>query len=163
MTSPASRTVIAAKLVADEFKALEAEAKARVLELSKETGATTFTVKDDDDTKLGTVSVSDGKTSAEITNEAALYQWVKKNRPDQLVEVIAPAYLKALLKAAVESGDGVAVDEDSGEVIPGIEVSVGDPYVSSRPNADAKARMRELVAGSKLLGLAGGGTDGEAA
>lgn len=154
MTSPAPRTVIAAKLIGDQLKAIEQAAKADVLELSEATGGTTFTVKDDDGTKLGTVSKSDGRSSAKVVNEAALYQWVKANRPDQLVEVIAPAYLKSVLASALEHGD--AVDEGTGEVIPGIEVTQGAPFVAARPTPEAKARMSELLKGSALLELAGG-------
>jgi hypothetical protein len=153
MTSPAPRTVIAAKLIADELKAVEMAAKADVLELSEETGGTTFTVKDDDGTKLGTVSKSEGRTSVKVVNEAALYQWVKANRPDQLVKVIAPAYVKSLIALALEHGD--AVDETTGEVIPGLEVTTGAPFVAARPTPEAKARMHELFQGSSLLELAG--------
>lgn len=157
MSALIPRRVIAAKLVADELKNIEKAAKAEAVKLSEATGATTFTVKDDDGTKLGTVSVSDGKKTAKVSDESALLAWVKANRPDQLRYVVEPAYIDALKKLAVEHGS--AVDKDTGEVIPGIEVTEGDPFASARPTAEAKALMHDLLAGSSLLELAGGETD----
>lgn len=156
MSNPTVRRVIAAKLVADELKDIERAAKADLMELADATGATSFTAKDDDGTKLGTVSKSEGRVSAKVVDDDALLAWVKANRPDQLRQVVEDAYVKALLKTAVENGD--AVDERTGEVIPGIEVTQAAPFVSARPTAEAKALMKGLLASSTLLELAGGET-----
>lgn len=156
MSALIPRRVIAAKLVADELKEIERTAKAELMELADAVGATSFTVKDDDGTKLGTVSKSEGRVAAKVVDEAALLAWVKANRPDQLRQVVEDAYVKALLKSAVENGD--AVDVETGEIIPGIEVMQGSPFVSARPTPEAKARMKDLLAGSPLLELAGGET-----
>jgi hypothetical protein len=152
-----AKRVVAAKLVGDEIKAIERDAKAELLEQMQHLGVRTLDVEGDDGTKLAVVSKAKGRTSAKV-DESALLAWVKANRPDQIREVVEPAYIDALKKLAVEHG--AAVDETTGEVIPGIEVDTGDPSVSARPTADAKALMRDLLKGSPLLELAGGGTDG---
>jgi hypothetical protein len=148
-----AKRVVAAKLVGDEIKNIEKQAKAELLEQMEAVGARTLDVEGDDDVKLAVISKAKGRTSAKV-DESALLAWVKANRPDQLREVVAPAYIESLKKHAVEHG--AAVDEATGEVIPGIEVDTSDPSVSTRPTADARALMRDLLKGSPLLELAGG-------
>jgi hypothetical protein len=153
-----ARTVVAAAALGAQAKAVEKAAKAELLELCGKTGATTLKVKDDDGTALATISMSEGRKSADVTNETALLAWVRKNRPDHIRETVADGYVKSLLKLALENG--AAVDEDTGEVIPGIDVSQGDPYISATTSAAAKERMGHLLRGSGLLELTGGDTDG---
>jgi hypothetical protein len=150
-----AKRVVAAKLVGDEIKNIEKAAKADLLEQMGDLGARTLDVEADG-VKLAVISKTAGKVAAKVVDEAALLKWVTANRPDQLRQVVHEAYVKSLLKSAAEQGD--AVDEDTGEVIPGIEVTAGDPYVSARPTAEARARMKDLLAGSDLLELAGGET-----
>lgn len=150
-----AKRVVAAKLVGDEIKNIERQAKAELLEQMADIGVRTLDVTGDDGAALATVSKAKGRTTAKV-NDVELLAWVKANRPDQIREVVAPAYIETLKKLAVESGDGVASTED-GDVIPGITVDTGDPSVSARPTAEAKALMRELLQGSPLLELAGGG------
>lgn len=149
-----AKRVVAAKLVGDEIKNIEKAAKGELLDQMRDLGVRSLDVEGDGGVKLAVVSKTAGRTSAKVVDEAALLRWVKVHRPDQLVQVVADAYVKAVLKTAVEHGD--AVDEETGEVIPGIEVTEGDPFVSARPTPEAKARMRELLHGSGLLELAGG-------
>lgn len=150
-----AKRVVAAKLVGDEIKAIEKDAKAELLEQMQNLGVRTLDVEGDDGTKLAVVSKSKGRTTA-VVDESVLLAWVKANRPDQIREVVEPAYIDALKKLAVAHGS--AVDESTGEVIPGIEVDTSDPSVSTRPTADAKVLMRDLLKGSSLLELAGGET-----
>ncbi|THV25977.1 hypothetical protein [Glycomyces paridis] len=148
-----ARRVVAAKLVGDEIKNIERAAKAELLEEMKALGVRTLDVEGDDGEKLAAVSRAKGRTTAKV-NESALLAWVKANRPDQIREVVAPAYIETLKKLAIEHG--AAVDATTGEVIPGIEVETADPSVTTRPTAEARALMRDLLKGSPLLELAGG-------
>lgn len=148
-----AKRVVAAKLVGDEIKNIEKAAKGELLEQMSGLGVRSLDVEVDD-VKLAVISKTAGKLSAKVTDEAALLKWVKANRSDQLRQVVEDAYVKALLKSAVENG--AAVDEETGEVIPGIEVAQGAPFVSARPTAEAKALMSDLLKGSPLLELAGG-------
>lgn len=150
-----AKRVVAAKLVGDEIKNIEKAAKADLLEQMGDLGVRTLDVESDG-VKLAVISKTAGKVAAKVVDEAALLKWVTANRPDQLRQIVHEAFVKSLLKSAAEQGD--AVDEKTGEVIPGIEVTAGDPYVSARPTAEARARMKDLLAGSDLLELAGGET-----
>jgi hypothetical protein len=73
------------------------------------------------DTPVGTVTVTHGRVAARITDPRALLAWVKANHPTEVVttQEVRSSFVVALLKRA----------KDSGEVVPGIDVSQGDPYL----------------------------------
>jgi hypothetical protein len=156
-----ARTVVAAKLVADEIKARGDEAKAELLYEMTAAGAERVRVTDEDGTDLGPVTVGAGRVSAAVVDEAAFVEWVAATYPEAIVRTVSPDVRLRLLNAAKKAGE--PVDVATGEVIPGVDITQGANYVSARPSAEAKERMRELLNGSRLLELAGGGTDGEAA
>jgi len=141
--------VMAGKLITDELKG-RAE-RAELVEILSGDDVQQAPVRDVDGVELGKVSLCGGTAKAKVVDEAALLRWVKANRSDQIREVVEPAFVRAVLKAA--EAEGVAVDESTGEVIPGIEAVEGDPYVKVTPNATAKDRMAELIHESGLLGL----------
>jgi hypothetical protein len=151
-----ARTVVAAKLVSDEIKARGDAAKAELLESMAAAGAERIRVTDEDGTDLGPVSLGAGRTSAAVVDEDAFAAWVKANYPEAIVSTVDPDMRLRLLNAAKKAGE--PVDVGTGEVIPGVEITQGAAYVSARPTAEAKVRMRELLAGSGLLELAGGET-----
>jgi hypothetical protein len=82
-----------------------------------------------DGSDIGTVSVVDGKTSAKVTNPAALLKWVQVNAPDEVEQVpqVRESYLGALL-ARCENVDGAAMHAKTGELLPGVRFETGDPY-----------------------------------
>lgn len=92
-----------------------------------------------DDEVVGAVTVVNGRRTARVVDAAALLAWVKDNRPTevQTVESVRSSYVTAVLSAAKDLG--VAVDSITGELVPGIEVTVGDPYPMIRLTADADA------------------------
>jgi hypothetical protein len=141
--------ILAGKLLADGLKGT-AE-RAELAELMADDDDKQKPIRDAEGTELGTATLSGGKEQAKVTNEAELLEWVKVNRPDQLRQVVEPAYVKALLNAADK--EGAAVDETTGEVIPGIEVETTKAFVNIRPNDLARERMAALVAESGLLQL----------
>jgi hypothetical protein len=154
-----AKRAVAAKLVADQIKDVEKQAKAELLDACQESGARTIDVTDDDGTKLATVSKAAGKAKAAVVDGDAFEEWIGKNYPDAVttITVIDPDLELRLLNAATAAGE--AVDTSTGEVIPGVEIKAGSEYITARPTSEAKAKMRDLLAGSGLLELAGGGTD----
>jgi len=156
-----ARHAVAAGLVAGQIKDIEKQAKAELLEACKVTGTRTLDVEDEDGTKLATVSKASGKAKAAVVDEEEFEAWVKANYPDAVttVTVIDPDMKLRLLNAATAAGE--PVDVETGEVIPGVEIKEGSVYITSRPTAEAKERMKTLLAGSSLLELAGGETGAE--
>lgn len=113
-----------------------------------------------DGTPLGTVGMVKGRTTATIDNDAALTAWVEDNHPGEIETVrrVRPGYVKKLLDAAKVKG--AAVDAH-GEVIPGILVGEGDPYLSVRLADDAEqAVVSALESGFQPLALPAGDGDG---
>lgn len=84
------------------------------------------------DVPVGTVTVTHGRVAARITDPRALLAWVKANHPTEVVAVeeVRSSFVTVLLKRA----------KDCGEVIPGVEVSTGDPYLLA-PVDDAASQV----------------------
>lgn len=141
--------IMAGTLITGELKGRDE--RAELVEIMTADDVEQVPVRDADGVDLGKASLCNATAKARVVDEAALLAWVKANRPDQIRETVEPAYVKALLKQF--EAEGVAADEDTGEVIPGIELAEGKPYVKVTPNAFAKDRMSELIHESGLLQL----------
>lgn len=107
-----------------------------------------------DGTRIGTVKRSKPKRSPAVVDEAALLAWVKVNRPEEIVEVVAAAFVDYLKCQARKYG--VAVYEPTGEIVPGIEMRVGESSYLPQPDPDmvavVRAKFAELI-GRGLLAL----------
>jgi hypothetical protein len=90
-----------------------------------------------DGADIGTVSVVAGKTTAKVTNPAALLEWVKINAPDEVETVarVRESYVGALL-ARCENVDGAAMHAKTGELLPGVRFDTGDPYARVTQTAE---------------------------
>lgn len=160
----AARVVMATRLIGDVVKDETDAAKVTVRELMQQTGAEKLRVTDDAGNNLGTVSLTAGRVSARVVDEAAFLAWVVHNHPDETQTVVREAFRRKVLDSATskaEHGNPTAVGPD-GEVVPGVEVVHGVPYVSCRPTPEARDRMRTMLANSGLLALAAGGERDEA-
>lgn len=112
----------------------------------------------DDGTKLGKVSYVSGRNSATVTDERALLAWTKANRPDEVVSTVRESFV-TYLKDSAKRHDGFAVDESTGEIVPGMSMREGNPYIMFRAEKGSgeviAARWRELL-GDALKALPGG-------
>lgn len=97
----------------------------------------------DDNLDFGTVSVVGGGKVARVTDERALFEWVRKNRPDELSQIINPAFVESIKKICED--EGVAVYKPTGEVIPGVELVDGTKTLRISPTRDATEGARRLV------------------
>jgi hypothetical protein len=108
-----------------------------------------------DGADIGTVSVVDGKTTAKVTNPAALLEWVKVNAPDEVETVarVRDSYVGALL-ARCENVDGAAMHAKTGELLPGVAFETGDPYARVTQTHDqAEAFVNAYNAGELVIPL----------
>lgn len=89
---------------------------------------------------LGTWSQGISKEAPVVADPAALVDWVRDRYPSEVVEVVNPAFQKALLARLVPVGDAVLVRE-TGEVVPGLAVRPGGRPLTMRfnPAGDALA------------------------
>lgn len=84
----------------------------------------------DDGTKLGKVSMASGRDTPTVVNERLFTKWVKENYPTEIIETVAATFQNQIFAAA--KAYGAAVDPATGEVIPGVELRTGQPYISFR-------------------------------
>jgi hypothetical protein len=96
---------------------------------------------------LGKATKTAGRTKLVVTDEMKLRYWVAVNHPSELIQSVNPAYLKALESTAREVG---AVIDKDGEVVPGVELVHGDPYVSVRKEKDAPFVVAQLLSGGRI-------------
>ena len=146
----AARKVAAAKLIADVVKAEGDAAKATVEAAMESLGVERLRGADDAGGAAGTLTRSCRRPAARVTDEAAFFAWVAQRYPSEVVSSVRESFRDRLLFAASQAGDPV---DAQGEVIPGVEIVPGASYVSYRPAADAKGRMRDLLRSSGLLAL----------
>lgn len=149
-----ARAVMAAKLVADTVKGYGDTAKQSVHAAMVDAGIERVRVTDDDGTDLGAVTLAAGRRAAKVTDEGAFTEWVAQRYPTEVVPTVRDATRRKLLDEATKAGD--PVDTNTGEVIPGVEVLAGEPYVMCRPTEVAREQMAAALAGSDLLALGGG-------
>lgn len=160
----ASRLVMATRLIADVLKDETDAAKATTRDLMGHTGAERVRVTDEAGNNLGTVTLTAGRVSARVVDEAAFLAYVQRNHPGETQAMVRDSFRKKLLDSATgkaEQGDPTAVGPD-GEVLPGVEVVHGVSYVACRPTPEARDRMRTMLANSGLLALATGEAAGDA-
>jgi hypothetical protein len=151
------RRLMATKLIAATVAVSGKPLQAELLAEMTRAGVETLRVKDDVGTNYGTVSVVGGKQRrATVVDEAAFLAWVERTRPDEVVRIVRPATAKAILDAATAAGDEVPVDPVTGEVIPGVEMREGEPYLTVRPTPLAKELMADTLAASGILALPSG-------
>lgn len=117
-------------LAADAFKRSKADV-AQHLDPGDRKGAAL-----DDGTKIGTISYSEGRKGAKVYAETAFYDYVAKHYPGEIVSVVRPSFVKTLFATGTEVDDELC-DPKTGEMVPGVRVERGDPYVSVRQDDDA--------------------------
>lgn len=79
--------------------------------------------------KIGSVTLTDPEAAYRVTDGHAFREWVKANRPDEIVvvESVNAAFEKAIL----------AQGHHEGEMVPGVELVTGPAVVQVRPAPDA--------------------------
>jgi hypothetical protein len=92
---------------------------------------------------------SKGRTKLAIHDEAAFLEWVKATHPTEVVESVNPAYVKSLEARAKDLGLGAVIDSD-GEVVPGVSIIEGEPFVSVRRDKDAPFVVAQLLSSGRL-------------
>ena len=146
-----ARVVMAAKIVTDHVKALSEMDRKELFDALAAADSTGMKVKTDNGIELGTISHVPDRPNAKVVDDKAFTAWVKANRPDQIREVVDKPYKDAILKAATQ--EGVAVDAETGEVIPGIELRTSSGYISVRENDAGKNLAKALLLRGGLLQL----------
>jgi hypothetical protein len=121
----------ALKALADAVKTQLADVRERMQKEMETSGASRVDAMLPDGTKVATVSLSQPKPTARVTDEDTLRAWVREHAPGELhsrvVTEIRPAYLTSLLAQLTAAGAPDLADAATGEIaeVPGVEVAAG--------------------------------------
>lgn len=147
MTTPElARTVAALKAVAEILAGQQTAEKQALLDALREAGIKQQEVTLPDGSKLASISVAAGRKTARIADSDAFFQWVFDNHPSQVETVkttrVRPAYERAVLESAKKVGEPI---DATGEVVPGLEVGDGDPYLVTKLADGAHQRVLAAI------------------
>lgn len=100
-----------------------------------------------DGVKLASVTRSDGKKTAKVTDSAAALRWCLQRYPEAIVQAINPAFLKSITDYSAKVGQigDPGVDPRGGEALDFIEVVRGNPYVTITTEDAGVDRMTALA------------------
>lgn len=108
---------------------------------------------------IGTVQRTETSKVVRVYHDELL-AWVKANRPDQIIEQVSETYVHHLQEICRKRG--VAVDETTGEIIPGVELREGSSSFRITPSSEGREyillKLREL-ADIGILDLPAGTTE----
>jgi citrate lyase gamma subunit len=152
----AARRAVGARMLADVAKEYGDEARARALELMQADGIERVRVAGEDGINLGPAYLSASKATAKVVDERAFFSWVAQRYPTEIRQIVNEAWRRKFLdQVSANAGDagGLPYDPDTAELVPGVEVRSGQPYVAVKPTEQAKQRMRDLLEHTGLLAL----------
>jgi hypothetical protein len=94
--------------------------------------------------RIGAVTMTDPKPAYRVTDREAFVEWVKTNRPDEIIITYAvrSSYEKFLLQEGV--------DITTGEAIPGIDLVTPAPHVMVTTETGAETAIRAELASNGL-------------
>lgn len=90
---------------------------------------------------MGSVSLTAGRLSYKVVNMDALLDWCAEHAEHLLELTISQDNLKVLLRNPVNS---------DGEMLPGVELVEGDPYVTVRLSDGAATAFADAVAAGEI-------------
>ncbi|MFE3169294.1 hypothetical protein [Streptomyces sp. NPDC059224] len=117
-----------ADAVTDRLKQVRAETQAALDTAEEQTGTRQVAAKLDDGTPIATISLTDPKPEAKVTDAEAFQAWVMEAYPDEIarrfVAEVRPAFADKVLAEMTAAGVARVVDTATGEMhdVPGVEV-----------------------------------------
>jgi hypothetical protein len=150
----------ALKTLADAVTDRLKEVKATMQEALLADGISKVDAKLPSGTKVATISRTDAKPAAVVTDGDALLAWVRANSPhnvaSKVVTEIRPAYRAALLAEMTAAGVAQWIDKDTGVIhdIPGVEIKATRSLTHSvRPTPGGREAIAEAWRNGDLAHL----------
>jgi hypothetical protein len=145
------------KVLVTELGTAKSAADCEIRDMWRPSDRLTATLPNSKD--VGTVTLAKGRTTAAVTDADAYEAWVRANHPDWIetvpaTERINPDATHRLTSAARKTG--VAVDAETGEIVPGIDVVQGEPYPMVKLADDAREAVAEAWQAGELTELVSG-------
>ena len=99
------------------------------------------------DQMLGKATKTAGRTKLVVVDEEKLITWLQYNHPEEIVISPNPAYMRQIEERARSLGQPV---DGEGELVPGVELVAGEPYVSVRKQPDAPFVVAQLLSAGRI-------------
>lgn len=118
----------ALKALADAIGDRLKDVKSQMQEAMDTTGASRVDAALPDGTKVATISATQPKPTAQVTDPDLFLKWVREHSPHnvttRLVTEVRPAYTTALLAEMTAAGTAEIADRETGvvEEVPGVEI-----------------------------------------
>jgi hypothetical protein len=119
-----------ADALGDFLKEARDEHLEQLLTRYEEEGTKSFDIRLPDNTKIGAITLPQGKPADKTVDEAALFEWAEENGGVDVetipavaareVKKVRASWLAAKIKTAIEGDGGELTDVETGEIIPGI-------------------------------------------
>ena len=120
-----------ADALADFMKDARGEHLEQLLEKYNDEGTKSFAIVLPDGTRVGNITLPEGKPTDQTVDEAALFEWAEENGGIDVEEIPATeartvkrlrqSWLADKIKNAIEGDDGELIDVETGEAIPGVK------------------------------------------
>lgn len=121
------RWLVLAQILRGEIKEVDDQRRKQITEAGMDAGdrlGVRVPGPSGEPVKVGVVRVDPAPTTVEVTDERALLEWVREHYPGEITETVRESFLARLKKHAKKAEEPVT---EEGEVIPGLEVSRGEP------------------------------------
>lgn len=103
-----------------------------------------------DGTPLGPVSMANGRKSVKIVDEDAFTRWVETEHRSEMYLAVRPAFVKMLTETGQQMDDGSVVFTQTGEIVPGLAVTHGEPYLTFRGSEEGTAAIVDALGSGDL-------------
>lgn len=136
--------------IADAAKERKDQLRFQLLEELNAAGADAVRA-DIDGERIARTSLIMPKTKLGVADEEAFTKWVQENYPTEVVTTttVRPAFKEYFLQGLQINGND-AIDTKTGEVVPGLRASQGNPYVSTKFESDGRARILDALRNQEL-------------
>lgn len=116
--------------ISEELTNAKGELSADLGKLHKEFGTDRVSAEIPGGEKVGTITWVPSSTRFRVSDEAAFAAWVLDNHPTEVrtVLTVRTVWQNVYLKDGLRAQGPVAIDRESGEIVPGIEAFDSAPY-----------------------------------
>ena len=125
-------------VIADAAKARKDEIRAALAAALDDVGADSVPAELPDGTRVSKSALISPTPRASVDDEGAFSAWVETSRPDEIIKTVRESYKRVVLERLASTPDGIAIDPDTGEVVPGVHFSTGATYISTRFERDGR-------------------------
>lgn len=134
-----------------EVESIRGAVTSSLLDARDAMGVKSLEVSLPDGRVVASLTVTDPEAKATVVDERQFVEWVRGNAPTELVESVRSSFQRAVLGRVEVTGDGRAVDPETGEVVDGVGLGAKrSPYISLRYKSDGRQAIASAWRSAEL-------------